>query len=112
MHLAERRYRRWRDDALADGGDRLVLLELGVGWNTPVWIRYPFEQIARQTGATLICINADPTTMRPSVPLPPQRYLPLHGRHRHVAARAAGIIAGRYISSCGMATDGVQTESF
>ena len=78
-HLAERRYRRWRDDALADGGDRLVLLELGVGWNTPVWIRYPFEQIARQTGATLIRINADPTTMRPSVPLPPQRYLPLHG---------------------------------
>ena len=69
----------WRDDALADGGDRLVLLELGVGWNTPVWIRYPFEQIARQTGATLIRINADPTTMRPSVPLPPQRYLPLRG---------------------------------
>lgn len=75
----ERRYRRWRDDALADGGNRLVLLELGVGWNTPVWIRYPFEQVARRIGATLIRINADPTTMRPSEPLPPQRYVPLHG---------------------------------
>ena len=38
---------------------RTVLLELGVGWNTPVWIRYPFEQMAQMTGAPLIRMNYD-----------------------------------------------------
>lgn len=38
---------------------RTVLLELGVGWNTPVWIRYPFEQMAQMAGAPLIRMNYD-----------------------------------------------------
>ncbi len=39
-------------------GKRIVLLELGVGFNTPVIIRYPFERIAvNYPGATLIRIN-------------------------------------------------------
>lgn len=43
----------------ADKG-RVVLLELGVGYNTPAIIRYPFEQIAyRNPNATLIRLNAD-----------------------------------------------------
>ena len=66
-HLAEQRHRRWLASACGTGST--VLLELGVGWNTPVWIRYPFEHIAQQTDATLIRINADPTTMRPSTTL-------------------------------------------
>lgn len=39
-----------------------VLLELGVGWNTPVWIRFPFERISQITGVPLIRINFDPAT--------------------------------------------------
>lgn len=44
---------------------RTVLLELGVGWNTPVWVRYPFEQIAQSLGpdrAPLVRMNYDPQT--------------------------------------------------
>lgn len=46
-------------------GSRTVLLELGVGWNTPIWIRYPFEHIAQMLGsdqAPLVRINYDGTT--------------------------------------------------
>ena len=39
---------------------KVVLLELGIGYNTPAIIRYPFEQITyRNTQATLIRLNAD-----------------------------------------------------
>lgn len=39
---------------------RLVLLELGVGFNTPGIIRYPFERIVREaSGASLIRVNLD-----------------------------------------------------
>jgi len=39
---------------------RIVYLELGVGFNTPGIIRYPFEQLTYQNGnATLIRINRD-----------------------------------------------------
>lgn len=39
---------------------RLVLLELGVGFNTPTIIRYPFEQITyADQDATLIRLNSD-----------------------------------------------------
>lgn len=34
-----------------------TLLELGVGWNTPVWIRMPFERIAQVTDSPLIRMN-------------------------------------------------------
>ena len=42
-------------------GDKpCVLLELGVGYNTPSIIKFPFEQIAaRHANATLIRINKD-----------------------------------------------------
>jgi len=41
-------------------GGRLVLLELGVGFNTPSVIRWPFERItAQHPQATLIRINLD-----------------------------------------------------
>ena len=37
---------------------KLVLLEYGVGFNTPTIIRYPFERIAASyPGVTLIRIN-------------------------------------------------------
>ena len=36
-----------------------LLLELGVGWNTPGIIRYPFETLAASTGTPLIRINYD-----------------------------------------------------
>lgn len=39
---------------------KVVLLELGIGYNTPAIIRYPFEQITyRNPQATLIRLNAD-----------------------------------------------------
>lgn len=39
---------------------KVVLFELGIGYNTPAIIRYPFEQITyRNTKATLIRLNAD-----------------------------------------------------
>ncbi len=43
----------------ADHG-RVVLLELGIGFNTPTIIRYPFEQITfRNPKATLIRLNSE-----------------------------------------------------
>ncbi len=39
---------------------KLLLLELGVGYNTPVIIKYPFWQItAKNTNATYACINCN-----------------------------------------------------
>ena len=39
---------------------RCVLLELGVGYNTPGIIRFPFEQMASaNSGMTLIRLNRD-----------------------------------------------------
>lgn len=54
-HLANARY----DAFLEQYKDkRLVLLELGVGGNTPVIIKYPFWQIALQNkNATYACVN-------------------------------------------------------
>lgn len=34
-----------------------VLLELGVGWNTPVWIRMPFERFSVALDIPLIRMN-------------------------------------------------------
>ena len=43
-----------------DEDENLVFLELGVGFNTPVIIRYPFEQMTyNNPNATLIRINKD-----------------------------------------------------
>ncbi len=55
---AARRY----EDFMVNHADRgrVVLLELGVGYNTPTIIRYPFEQIAyRNPDATLIRLNSE-----------------------------------------------------
>ena len=54
-HAAADRY----SDFLDKWADRKVLfLELGVGWNTPVIIKYPFWQMtARNPDAVYVCIN-------------------------------------------------------
>ena len=53
---------------------RLLLLELGVGFNTPTIIRYPFEQMAAQLPqATLVRINRD----YPESRLPLERFYSL-----------------------------------
>lgn len=47
---------------------RLVLLELGVGFNTPTIIRYPFEQITyADQDATLIRLNSDYPQCSPEI---------------------------------------------
>ena len=39
-------------------GQRILFLELGVGYNTPVIIKYPFWQMsAKNSNATYVCIN-------------------------------------------------------
>lgn len=39
---------------------KLVLMELGVGWNTPGIIRIPFEELTNQhSSVTLIRVNQD-----------------------------------------------------
>ena len=40
-------------------GRPTVLLELGVGWNTPGIIRLPFEALARAFDAPLVRLNRD-----------------------------------------------------
>lgn len=62
---ANERYQRFVADC---GTKRTVLLELGVGWNTPVWIRYPFERIAQLTGAPLVRMNYDDAAVSPRIP--------------------------------------------
>ena len=54
-HAAADRY----SDFLDKWAERKVLfLELGVGWNTPVIIKYPFWQMtARNPDAVYVCIN-------------------------------------------------------
>lgn len=56
-HLASRRYQRF----VASLGDKpLVLLELGVGYNTPIIIKTPFERItAQHPNAALVRMNID-----------------------------------------------------
>jgi NAD-dependent SIR2 family protein deacetylase len=50
---------RYVDFVKAARDKKIVLLELGVGFNTPVIIRYPFEAITMQyPSATLVRINA------------------------------------------------------
>ena len=61
-HEAQQRYNNFVE-GIRDS--RTVLLELGVGWNTPVWIRYPFERIAQMLGHSqtpLVRMNFDPAT--------------------------------------------------
>lgn len=57
-HAAAERYEEFMS-RYADNG-RIVMLELGIGFNTPVIIRFPFERIAFQNPkATIIRLNSD-----------------------------------------------------
>ena len=54
-HAASKRY---ADYLEAHDGQRLLLLELGVGGNTPVIIKYPFWRLTeRNRNATYACLN-------------------------------------------------------
>ena len=56
-HQQADRYQQFIDNAR---GDRLLLLEFGIGFNTPVIIRFPFEQMAAQfPHTTLVRFNRD-----------------------------------------------------
>lgn len=50
---------RYRDFLHTTERRRLLLIELGVGFNTPGIIKYPFEQLAAARDATLIRVNRD-----------------------------------------------------
>ena len=53
-------YKRYSDFLEKIGGKKVVFLELGVGFNTPAIIRYPFEQMTfENSDATLIRLNKD-----------------------------------------------------
>lgn len=54
-----RMYHRYIDFVRKALGKKVVFLEFGVGFNTPAIIRYPFEQMAEESGATLIRFNKD-----------------------------------------------------
>ncbi|MEE1295770.1 MAG: hypothetical protein UHD09_02730 [Bifidobacterium sp.] len=58
---------RYFDFAQGIADEPTVLLELGVGWNTPTWIRMPFERVAAVTDSTLIRMNYDDATIPPKV---------------------------------------------
>lgn len=54
-HIACERYQSFIG---ARGNKRILFLELGVGYNTPVIIKYPFWQMtAKNKAATYACIN-------------------------------------------------------
>lgn len=56
-HEANDRYQEYLD-ARFDSGKRLLYFELGVGFNTPVIIKYPFWQMtATDPHATYCCVN-------------------------------------------------------
>ena len=55
-HSAQKRYLSFAE---AMREDRTVLLELGVGWNTPSIIRLPFERMATVFNTPLVRLNRD-----------------------------------------------------
>ena len=62
---AQERYRRFVEGMVREPA---VLLELGVGWNTPGIVRFPFEALARATGAPLVRLNYDDAHLPEGVP--------------------------------------------
>ena len=61
--------RRYQDFVQSNSESRLVMLEFGVGFNTPSIIRWPFEQLAAGLPqATLIRINKDDVRSRYDLP--------------------------------------------
>ena len=54
--------RRYEDFLRRHQGRKLLLLELGVGGNTPVIIKYPFWKMAAQSHkTTYVCVNQGET---------------------------------------------------
>ncbi len=54
-HQAARRYRSFLN---AREGQRIVFLELGVGYNTPMIVKYPFWRMTQSNpNATYVCVN-------------------------------------------------------
>ena len=57
-HAAEERFGEFLSEMLADKTSNVVLLELGVGFNTPTIIRFPFEKLAKEhENISLIRLN-------------------------------------------------------
>ena len=53
-------YRGYADFLRTRKGQKILFLELGVGYNTPVIIKYPFWQMtAKNPNATYACINQE-----------------------------------------------------
>ena len=58
---AEERFSDFLTDAM---GENLVLLEVGMGFNTPTIIRFPFEKLAREhKNIQMIRLNLDDVAM-------------------------------------------------
>jgi len=57
-HQAEKRFGDYISEMLCDKNAKVVLLELGVGFNTPTIIRFPFEKLTREhENISLIRLN-------------------------------------------------------
>lgn len=60
-HRAEENYATFLDDM---GDKKVVFLELGLGYNTPMIIRFPFEKMVKdKANASLIRLNLDQATV-------------------------------------------------
>ncbi|SLM29671.1 hypothetical protein MTBBW1_1930009 [Desulfamplus magnetovallimortis] len=71
---------------------QLLLIDIGTGFNTPVWIRWPFEKITHDNPKShLIRINRDD----PDVPAP------ITGRSISFSDRAINVISAVTASLCG-----------
>merc|ERR1712050_168036 len=66
--LAQNRLVTWLEQKLREN-TRLVVLEVGAGFNTPVVTRWPAESIAREAGAPLVRINLDHHAVPGDLPL-------------------------------------------
>ena len=56
----QRQEKRWEEVLQSMPGKKVLLLELGVGFMTPTWIRFPFERITHVLEtATLVRLNRD-----------------------------------------------------
>lgn len=60
-------YHKFVNEAM-DSGEKIVFLELGVGFNTPIIIRFPFEEFARHNdNATLVRVNLNEADVPSSI---------------------------------------------
>ena len=64
-HLASERYQNF---LRTRAGGKILFLELGVGYNTPVIIKYPFWQMtAKNSNATYACVNKGQAVCPPEI---------------------------------------------